>query len=198
MYKSILGLAFGILLVAMPAAAQGSSDDASKFEISAGYSYVRARTVTTTGCCFSLNGGSASVAYRANDWFSIVGDFGGFTNGNVLKSGLSLTVYTYTFGPRVSIHKFKALTPYGQALFGGGHATGTLYTSGFTPGGAPASAKNAFAMELGGGVDASISTHFAVRVAQVEYLFTDFPDGFTNHEHNLRITTGIVFRFGGH
>jgi opacity protein-like surface antigen len=193
MYKRGLWLALGILLAALPVAAQGSSDDASKFEISAGYSWVHARAVTTTGCCFSMNGGSASVAYRANNWFSVVGDFGGFTNGNVLKSGLSLTVYTYTFGPRVSIRKYKHLTLYGQGLFGGGHAAGTLYTSG-----APTSSRNAFAMELGGGVDANISEHFAIRLAQVDYLFTNFPDGFTNHEHNLRITTGLVFRFGGH
>jgi hypothetical protein len=53
-------------------------------------------------------------------------------------------------------------------------------------------------MELGGGVDANVSQHFAIRVAQVDYLFTDFQDGFTNHEHNLRISTGVVFRFGGH
>jgi hypothetical protein len=53
-------------------------------------------------------------------------------------------------------------------------------------------------MELGGGVDANISQHFAIRLAQVDYLFTTFQDGFTNHEHNLRITTGLVFRFGGH
>jgi opacity protein-like surface antigen len=102
-------------------------------------------------------------------------------------------MYTYTFGPRVSIHKLKVLTPYGQALFGGGHASGTLY-----PAGAPTLSRNAFAMELGGGVDANISKHFAVRLAQVDYLFTDFPDGFTNHEHNLRVTTGLVFRFGAH
>jgi peptidoglycan-associated lipoprotein len=192
MRSSFLVVALGLLLAAIPAAAQ-SSDNSSKFEVSAGYSWVHARAVTAMGCFFSMNGGSGSFAYCANDWFSVVGDFGGFTNGNVLKSGLSLTVYSYTFGPRVSIRKWKQLTPYGQALFGGGHASGTLYSIG-----APTSSRNAFAMALGGGVDANIGQHFAVRLAQVDYLFTDFPDGFTNHEHNLRITTGVVFRFGGH
>jgi peptidoglycan-associated lipoprotein len=192
MRKSALMFALGILLAAIPAAAQSSSDDSSKFELSAGYSWVHARAVPAAGCCFSMNGGSASFAYRANNWLSVVGDFGGFTNGNVLKSGLSLTVYPYTFGPRLSIRKWKQLTPYGQALFGGGHASGTLYTTG-----APTASRNAFAAELGGGLDANISQHFAIRLAQVDYLFTNFPDGATNHEHNLRITTGVVFRFGG-
>jgi outer membrane immunogenic protein len=193
MRKSALILVLGILLVAIPAAAQGSSDDSSKFEVSAGYSWVHARAVTTTGCCFSMNGGSASFAYNVNNWLSAVGDFSGVTNGNVLKSGLALTIYPYTFGPRISLRKWKQFTPYGQTLFGGGHASGTLYTSG-----SPHSSRNAFAMELGGGVDANINRHFAVRLAQVDYLFTTFGDGFTNHEHNLRITTGVVFRFGGH
>jgi outer membrane immunogenic protein len=193
MRRSALLLALGILLAAVPAAAQDSSDDSSKFEVSVGYTWVHARAVTVNGCCFSMNGGSASFAYRANNWLSVVGDFSGVTNGNVLKSGLSLTVYPYTFGPRVSLRKWKQITPYGQALFGGGHASGTLYTTG-----SPTSSRNAFAMELGGGVDANITHHFAVRLAQVDYLFTTFQDGFTNHEHNLRITTGVVFRFGEH
>jgi outer membrane immunogenic protein len=193
MRRSTLVLALGLLLAAIPAAAQSSSDDSSKFEVFAGYSWVHARAVTATGCCFSMNGGSASFAYRMNNWFSVVGDFSGFTNGNVLNSGLNLTVFPYTFGPRVSLRKWKQITPYGQGLFGGGHASGTLYSTG-----SPTSSRNAFAMELGGGVDANVSQHFAIRVAQVDYLFTDFQDGFTNHEHNLRISTGVVFRFGGH
>jgi len=196
--KLAIGMLLGILLAAVPVAAQGSGDDTPKFEISGGYTFVRARAVTATGCCFSMNGGSASVAYNATNWLSVVGEFGGFTNGNILNSGFSLAVIPYTFGPRVSIRKYKKLTPFGEALFGGAHATGTLYTSGFTVGSAPATARNAFAMQLGGGVDANISPNFAIRLAQVDYLFTDFPDGFTNHEHNLKITAGVVIRFGGH
>jgi Outer membrane protein beta-barrel domain len=194
MKRSALGFALTILMAAIPAAAQSSAGETPKFEVSAEYTWVRARAVTSTGCCFSMNGGDASVAYNLNSWFGLVGDFGGFTNGNVLKSGLGLTVYPYTFGPRISIRKYKALTPFGEALFGGGHATGTLYTNGFTP----ATPKNAFAMQLGGGVDANVNRHFAIRLAEVDYLFTDFVDGFTNHEHNLKISAGAVFRFGGH
>ncbi len=107
MRRSALVLALGVFLAAIPAAAQSSSDDSSKFEVFAGYSWVHARAVTATGCCFSMNGGSASFAYRANNWFSVVGDFSGFTNGNVLNSGLNLTVFPYTFGPRVSLRKWK-------------------------------------------------------------------------------------------
>ncbi len=198
MKKIMLGLALGILLSAAPAIAQSSGDSIPKFEVSLDYTWVRARAVTTTGCCFSMNGGDGSVAYSVNNWLGLVGDFGGFTNGNVLKSGFGLTVYPYTFGPRISIRKYKALTPFGEALFGGGHATGTLYTSGFIVGSAPPAARNAFAMQLGGGVDANVNRHFAIRLAEVDYLFTDFVDGFTNHEHNLKISAGAVFRFGGH
>jgi outer membrane immunogenic protein len=188
-----LGLALGFLVAAIPVAAQ-SSGDTPKLEISLGYTYVRARTVVVTGCCFNMNGGNISVAYNANNWFSLVGDFGLYYAGNVQNSGLTLSVFPYTFGPRISIRKNKTFTPYAQALFGGGYAGGTIYTRSFVPVGG----KSAFALAVGGGLDAKLSKHFALRLAQVDYFFTNFPDGATNHEHNFRLTTGIVFSFGGH
>src|ERR1700686_5125618 len=43
------------------------------------YSYVRANPATSGADGFSLNGGSASVAYNVNNWLSGVADFGGYT-----------------------------------------------------------------------------------------------------------------------
>lgn len=189
-----LGLALGFFVVVAPVAAQ-SAGDAPKVEVSLGYTYVRAKTVVAAGCCFNMNGGSLSVAFRANNWLSLVGDFGAYYQGNVLNTGLTLSVFPYTFGPRISLRKSKRFTPYVQALFGGGHAGGTTYTRSFHIGSAPPIPRNAFAMELGGGIDANVSRHFAIRLAQVDYLFTNFPDGATNQEHNLRVTTGLVFHF---
>ncbi len=192
-----LGLTLGFLVAAIPAAAQ-SGGDSPKVEISLGYTYVNARTIVATGCCFSMNGGGISAAFRANNWFSIVGDFGAYYAGNIHNTGLTLSVFPYTFGPRISIRKHKTFTPYVQALFGGAHAGGTTYTRAFHVGSGPAIPRNAFAMELGGGLDAKVSTHFAIRLFQIDYFFTNFPDGATNYEHNIRVTAGLVFRFGSH
>ncbi|MFZ0818720.1 MAG: outer membrane beta-barrel protein [Candidatus Acidiferrales bacterium] len=188
-----LGLALGFLVGVIPVAAQ-SSGDTAKFEVSLDYAYVRARTVVVAGCCFNMNGGEISLAYNANNWFSLVGDFGLYYAGNVQNSGLTLTVFPYTFGPRVSIRKNKTFTPYVEGLFGGGYAGGTIYTRAF----APTGGKSAFALSAGGGLDAKLSKHFALQLVQCDYFFTNFPDGASNHEHNFRLTTGIIFRFGSH
>ena len=53
---------------------------------------------------------------------------------------------------------------------------------------------NAFAMALGGGVDWKANDRIAIRLAQGDYLLTRF--GSTS-QHNFRLSTGVVFRFGG-
>ena len=198
MHKIGLGLALAVLLGVVPMAAQSptAANATPKVEVSFGYDYVRARTVPATGCCFNMHGGSASVAASVNKWLSVAGDFGGYHTGNVRTSSDTLTVFSYTFGPRISLRRSERFTPFVQGLFGGGHAGGTLYTRTFRQGSAPPSARNSFAMVLGGGLDVNVNRHFAVRAFQADWFFTTFPNGATDHQHNLRVTTGVLFRFG--
>ena len=44
------------------------AQDVSKFAVSAGYSYFRENPATSGISSFSMNGGSASLAYNANHW----------------------------------------------------------------------------------------------------------------------------------
>jgi predicted metalloprotease with PDZ domain len=51
-------------------------------------------------------------------------------------------------------------------------------------------------------VDLKVSNHVAVRLGQADYLYTkhDFSfgvPGVSDHQNNLRFSTGVVFRFGG-
>jgi opacity protein-like surface antigen len=58
--------------------------------------------------------------------------------------------------------------------------------------------QNAFAMTVGGGLDYRLSSRFSIRPAQVEYLltrFNEFTDSRAQSQNNLRVSTGIVFRF---
>src|SRR5215510_359780 len=55
-----------------------SAQDVPKFDLFAGYSYVRANPGTSGIDGFNLHGGSASIAYNANSWLSGVADFGGY------------------------------------------------------------------------------------------------------------------------
>jgi len=58
--------------------------------------------------------------------------------------------------------------------------------------------ENGFAMTLGGGVDLRFRSRFAIRLIQAEYLLTRFPSvtGASATQNNLRLSTGVIFRFG--
>jgi len=169
------------------------AQDTPKVDIFAGYSYVRENPSTSGASGFSLNGGSASIAYNVNNWLSGVADFGGYHNGNILGTNVNGTLSTYLFGPRVSYRHLGRITPFGQVLFGVAHASGSLSGSTTTV----TSSDNAFAMTVGGGVDYNLSHHFSVRPVQVDYLLTRFSETGTGaqSQNNLRVSTGVVFRF---
>ena len=70
---------------------------------------------------------------------------------------------------------------------------------------APITSATAFAMAFGGGVDIGLSRHFAIRAAQVDYLYTNFnsidalASGLStttgNHQNSFRYSGGVVWRF---
>ena len=60
--------------------------------------------------------------------------------------------------------------------------------------------QTAFGMTAGGGLDVKVSRHFAIRVIQAEYLMTGSritTTGATGTQNDMRLSSGIVFRFGG-
>jgi hypothetical protein len=170
------------------ARAQQASVSVPQFEASAAYSYIRANAANANGG-FNLNGGSGSVSYNFTDRYAAVAEFGaGRFSG--LPTGVDSTLYTYLFGPRVSFRKASRVTPFAQALFGGGRLTASA--SGVD------AAENSFAMALGGGVDVHIHSRIAIRLVQADYLLTRFASvsGASATQNNLRVSAGIVFRFG--
>jgi len=108
--------------------------------------------------------------------------------------------YTYLFGPRLSFRKNDRFTPFAQVLFGGVHAS-AVTLSGCTDGNCNfLPAENKFAMTAGGGLDLKVHHHLAIRIIQAEYLMTSFEDhstGQSARQNDMRLSAGIVFRFGG-
>lgn len=203
--KAVVSL---LALVSIFGVVANAQEGPTKFDVFAGYSYVRAVPSTKTGNgSVSLNGGSASFAYHFSDWLSGVVDFGAYHTWDIRSSGVNGTLSTYLLGPRFTYHRFRRMTPFGQVLFGGSHAgtailnlfstDGNLYR---TVGGIPfstSSSENAFAMNVGGGVDYKVSDHLSIRTGQVDYLLTRFNEiGFgTQRQNNLRVSGGVVLRF---
>jgi len=189
--KSVVCLLAFVALLAVslfPSAAY--AQDTPKFDVFAGYSYVRENPSTSGVDGFNLHGGSASIAYNVNHWLSAVADFGGYHSNNILGTGVDGTLSTYLFGPRISYHRDSRITPFGQVLFGVAHIGGSN-------GLAFSTSNNSFAMTIGGGVDVKLSHHFSVRPAQVDYLLTRFNEFATGaqSQNNLRVSTGVVFHF---
>lgn len=205
----VLGLVLGGAAIFLASAA--GAQENSKAEIFGGYSYVHINDRGTA----SLNGGSGSVAVNPTGWLGAVADFGGYEGS---ASGLNGNLFTYLFGPRVSLRRGR-ITPFVQALFGGAHTSadpppqqnaGALaharppevrpLTMGVHPeiavaGGGTFASSNTFAMAAGGGVDLNATQHIGVRLFQAEYLLTEFKDGIHNRQNDARVSAGIVFRF---
>jgi hypothetical protein len=197
------------MAVAMPYSG-GMNSDIPKVELFLGYSYLRAvPTLATGNRLVWLNGGSASIAYNFNRYLGIVADVGDYTNseirfpgpytGTVDVNDADGGVISYLFGPRLSFRKYNRITPFAQALFGGAHASAVVlsdctFSCTLLP------EQNTFAMTAGGGLDVRVRRHFAIRIVQAEYLMTRFQSyatGSTGTQNDMRLSSGIVFRFGG-
>src|SRR5580692_2779706 len=192
------------------------SDDAEgytpKVEWFLGYSFWRATPTSNGNRIGYLHGGSTSVAYNLNRYVGLVADFAGFDNSKLTLFGptgsetfnASGSVYTFMVGPRLSYRKYEKFTPYIQALGGVVHAS-SLSISGCTgdPSCTPLGSDTTFVAMAGAGFDLTISHRIALRLVEADFLLTHFRDpisatGFSRGwQDNTRLSTGIVFRFGG-
>ena len=189
-----------------------SENDTPKVEWFAGYSFWRATPTSSGNRMVYLHGGSTSIAYNLNEYVGLVADFGGYANSRLTlfnPAGSKTfdsngSAFTYLFGPRFSYRRYERFTPFFQALFGG------AYVSSVTISGCkgslsctPLGSENAFAMTVGGGLDITLSHRIALRLFQGDFLLTHFKDPFSTGgqgrgwQKNVRLSTGIVLRFGG-
>ena len=196
------------MAAAMPYS-RGLNSYTPKVDIFLGYSYVRAvPTMAVGNRVVWMNGGSASIAYNFNRHWGIVADVGDYTNSQIQFTGAYNStidvneanggVLSYLFGPRLSF-RHERFTPFVQALFGGVHASeidiaNCTFSCILLP------EENVFAMTAGGGLDVKVRRHFAIRIIQAEYMMTRFQNydtGTTAMQNDMRLSSGIVFSFGG-
>jgi outer membrane protein OmpA-like peptidoglycan-associated protein/opacity protein-like surface antigen len=197
------------MAAAMPYS-EGLNRGTPKVELFLGYSYLRAvPTLAAGNRLVWLNGGSASIAFNINRYLGIVADVGDYTNSEILFQGAYGAtidvdnadggVLSYLAGPRLSFRNHSRVTPFMQVLFGGARAS-EVTVSGCTSGCTLLPLENKFAWTGGGGLDIRVHRHFAVRLIQAEYLMTNFVNhntGISELQNDMRLSSGIVFRFGG-
>lgn len=163
-------------------------------ELALDYTYVHTNA-PPGGCgCFSLNGGSASIAWPVRPGkFFFVADLSIGGSGKINNTNYTLTLGSFNVGARYQLRAGRsALRPFGQALVGVTHASGPLVLA---PNPAALNANLEFSAIFGGGVDLHTSRHISLRLAEADYFVTTFDNGANNHQNNLRLSSGVVFHF---
>jgi opacity protein-like surface antigen len=156
------------------------------------------------------HGWQASIEENVNHWFGGVAEFSTYyarpeigledtTTGNIINiQPVNVTVNSIMFGPKVSLHRFRRLTPFGQFTLGVVHVRmKTTSLTNFLAGSAAnqTSGDTVFGWGTDGGIDFSINRSVAIRV-QGGFQQTQFDDMDDDRQNHFRVSTGVVFKFG--
>jgi hypothetical protein len=178
--KKLLVLIVFLGLFSLPLMAQ------DRVEVFAGYQYLHiggSDGVSGQG----FNGFDTAVTGYFNKYVGVTGDFSG---SYATVQGVDVHVYSYSGGPVLAFREGK-VNPFVHFLVGGS-------SFGASADGVSVS-KNGFSMLFGGGVDVKVAHAISWRVADVDWVYYHIGgiDGgsSTSQSNNVRITTGLVFRF---
>jgi len=187
----------GILILGLFLAA-AAADDTPMVEVFGGFSYLHVDTMGLVNQGFKANyaGWDSEFQFNVNKLLGITADIGG-NYGRLEPNIPNSHTYTYVFGPTFSIRRERA-TVFAHTLFGENSAT--LKTAA----GAPSLSDSAFTMAWGGGLDLKLSNRFALRLGQLDWVYTRHNlsmvvvngDQLKDHQNNIRYTGGITINFG--
>jgi outer membrane immunogenic protein len=165
----------------------GGADDISRVEVGANYNYFHANAPPGQCGCFALNGGSGTVIVNLTPAWSGVADIAVAFANNVDNTQQNITIVNYLFGPRYTWRTSSRFVPYGQVLFGGAKENVNFDFE---------INRNSFGLLGGGGVTTRLGRRFGLTIAEVDYVYTRIPNAKNNTQNNIRISTGITYRFG--
>ena len=186
---------FVALTLALPLIAQ--AQEASRVEVFGGYSYMRLEDQNIDGQDRDLNGYNVSGAITIfKKSIALKGDvsghFGDLLTNVTPRTDLGQTLFL--FGPQFTFRKSERIQPFAHALFG---VARVKHENDAVPGDIT---DTGFAFALGGGVDVKgLGSKLAVRLIQADYVRTKLDlvnSGDSTSSNNIRISTGIVLRFG--
>jgi len=159
----------------------------SALDVGMNYAYVRANAPPAACGCFSMNGGGGNLVVNMRHGLSLVADLQATHANNLNGTTQSITVFDYLFGPRYSYRSGSRFTPYAQVLLGGSNELSTY---------AFVRNSQAFAVSGGGGVSRVLNRRLAWNIVEVDYIYSRLPNAVNDHQNDLRVTTGLAFRFG--
>ena len=162
-------------------------------ELYGGYAFAR---FVNAGTSANLSGGMGSFGWNFRPWLQIIGDS---SYNFATTSGAKSVLYGNHFGARYYYHSSRfgmgrrGLTPFVEAMVGGSRIDTTV--SG--PGGYKTSV-NCISYKAGGGIDFHFSSHWEVRLINVDYYRTTFgANGYSAAQNNYWASAGVVLRLFG-
>ena len=187
--ESLLRKIAAIIFVISLAVAVSQAQIPSGGNVFFGYSFARGDTFTgLSSVGINMNGWEGSAEGKFLPWIGVVADFDWHYGGHDLfgctGSGCRLNASRLgvLFGPRASM-SIGRYTPFAEFFLGLAHQTNT--------GGGISNTDTAFSTAIGGGLDYKLVKGVAWRV-QGDDIRTSL---FHGTQNNIRISTGIVFRF---
>ena len=214
-FALLLGLIFQTFMINYVAAqsiATGPTVPGSyRLEAFGGYSYLHFNSgfsntpalVAATSTNMGMNGWTIAGTYNVTNYFGATAEFSGQYVGDFF--GLNHTfpgqptrthVHNFLFGPTLTYRKNTKIAPFARILLGDSHAT--ILNEGF----ASSLTRDALALAAGGGVDYKVGNRLAVRLAQFDYIHSNFDysndfvffSGFSTSQNHFRYSAGIVIK----
>jgi hypothetical protein len=164
---------------------------AERQDIELAVTYSALRSNVLNGSTAWLQGGGIEISDGFRHGLGAVGSFSGFHASNIAP-GVNMTMLTTTFGPRITwqLKSKRRMTVFGQGLAGFASGMDSIFPqgTGITP------SAMAPAIQAGGGLDWRLSRRVAVRPVKAEWLWTGFPNGKNDLQHNMNLSSGVVVR----
>ncbi len=188
------------VLVCIVIAPRANAQYEQPAEVFGGYSYLSFDPGDTSGGgeSFGLSGWSAALTGYVTPWLGVAADVGmhtGTVDAAILSDSvrLDVTQWNYLFGPQIRVLRTQRFAASFRALVGASRADANLAAAiagKVTP--ALSVKQTKVAGVLGPVVDVNVTPRLAWRF-QPELFLTRFAG---DEQRSVRISTGIVFRFG--
>ena len=183
------------LLLSLTTAAVAQQKPSNTIDASITFSELRANAPVGSCGCFWMAGGTGEISYPVWRNFSAVAEVAGHTTGHIPDFNTGLSLLSGMGGVRLRVPNHTRFQPFAQALFGGVHGFDSYFPA--PVGKLPTSYDTSFALAVGGGLDVTISKHVWIRALKADYNYSGLRNLQGDHQNQLRIGAGILFRAGG-
>ena len=213
---SVTAVLFGVFqtFVINYAAAQSiatgpTAPGSHRLEAFGGYSYLHFNSgfsstqglIGILSTSMGMNGWTIAGTYNVTNYLGATAEFSGQYAGDFFDLNHTFPgqptrthVHNFLFGPTLTYRKNTKIAPFARILLGDSHAT--ILSEGFT------STRDALALAAGGGVDYKVGNRLAVRLAQFDYIHSNFDyrnvfvnlSGFSTSQNHFRYSAGIVIK----